>query len=262
MKNELIQIKPKNIFSLISKTFSLYFRFFPQIFSIVILSFLVSNFAWSLATADSLLVKIVGVTIILISFPCSLISGWTIYKVTMQAYCGEVINWKAAFCSAKENFVSCLKNYLTITALLISPFLLKFFNFYVIDYFITNSFLISVLQFAIMFAAIYCINTALNICLAFPVTFVEGVKGYAGWKRSKELVKGSKMRLLATFLLSFILMFVGVLAVSTVFIFLDLGFSSKIIYNFAGGFASFTIPILYTLFYYDIIARKQLQSNA
>ena len=262
MKNELITTKPKGIISLISETFSLYFRFFPQIFTILTLSILVTNFGWDLASSDSLITKMSGFAISLISYPCILLLGWTVYKVTMQACCGEVINWKAAFCSAKENFVSCFKTYLSITALLILPFLLFAFKLQVVDNFITNSFFRSVLSFAIVFAEVYCFNIALNICLAFPVTFVEGVKGIASWKRSKELVKGSKLRLLATFLLAVILMFVGVLAISKVFILFDLNFSSKIIYNFAGGFASFTIPILFTLFYYDLIARKQLQNNA
>lgn len=118
------------------------------------------------------------------------------------------------------------------------------------------------LSYALIIAAPFCLNMALDICLALIITLSDGAKSFTSRKRSKELLKGSKLRLLAAFLPTYIFVFVSVLALSKIFIIFNLNFSSKNIYNFAFGFAGFTIPILTTLFYYDLIARKPLQNNA
>lgn len=250
MKNELISIKPKGIFSLISETFSLYFRFLPQIFTVVTLSFLIYNFDKDLLNHPSSIVQMSSFIIFLIFVPCNLICGWTFYKVTMQSYNKEQVNWKTAFILGKKNFVSCFKTQIAMTALLIPSCV--FTSFHLID---------NRLSCALFIAAPFCLNMAIDICLALIITLSDGSKSVTSRKRSKELLKGSKLRLLATFLPCYIFVFVSVLAVSKIFIIFNLNFSSKYIYNFAYSFAGSTIPILTTLFYYDLIARKQLQNN-
>lgn len=255
MENERITFKPKNIFSLIFHTFSLYLRLFPQILCFSIISGLSSYLGWNLVVTAGLIAKTCGFTILLTSFAAGLLSSLTVYKVAAEVCSGNSVNWKKAFESAMGNFGSCFKTYILVAAVTIIGFISFVLPTSILENYGTNPFAAFIGIFTVLFIGLFCFKFALSACLIFAVTSTEKITGFESIQRSKELLKGSTLRLIATYLLSSLFMFAIVISVAEVLSYI--GFSFEIIFTYAGALIGYLSPVLLTLFYFDLKARNE-----
>lgn len=255
MENERIAQKPKGIFSLIYHTFSLYLRLFPQILCFGIVSGMASYLGWNLVVTAGLLAKTFGFTILLTSFAAGLLSALIVYKVAAEVCSGKTINWKEAFESAMENFGSCFRTYILVAAVTIIGFISCMLPTMIVENYGTNPFAAFLGLFTVLLTGLFCFKFALSACLIFAVTSTEKVTGFESIQRSKELLKGSTLRLIATYIFSSLLMFAIVIAFAEILSYI--GFSFEIIFTYAGALIGYLSPVLLTVFYYDLKARKE-----
>ncbi len=255
MENKRITSKPKSIFSLIYHTFSLYLRLFPQIFCFGIISGLSSYLGWNLVVAAGIIAKTCGFTILLTSFAAGLLSALTVYKVAAQVCSEKVINWRQAFESAMENFGSCFRTYILVAAITLIGFISFLLPTMIVENYGTNPFAAFLGLFTVLLTGLFCLKFALSACLIFAVTSTEKLTGFESIERSKELLKGSTLRLIVTYILSSLFMFAIVIALAEILSYF--GFSFEIIFTYAGALIGYLSPILLTLFYYDLRSRKE-----
>lgn len=255
MENERINQKPKGIFSLIYHTFFLYLRLFPQIFCFGIISGLSSYLGWNLVVTAGLLAKTFGFTILLTSFAAGLFSVLTVYKVTAEVCSGKAIDWRQAFESAMLNFGSCFRTYVLVAVVTVIGFISFVLPTMIVENYGTNPVAAFFGIFTALLIGLFSLKFALSACLIFAVTSTEKLTGLESIERSKELLKGSKLRLIATYILSSLVMFAVVIVVAEILSYI--GFSFEIIFTYAGALIGYLSPVLLTLFYYDLRARKE-----
>lgn len=256
MENQPLIQKPTSICALIKLTFFLFKRHFLTILCIIAAMHVTSFISIQLVKPAFWFSKILGIIFYLGSIAIYVIGAIVIYKVSVQACSGSATDCDDVRKTVKENFWRYIGTFALVGIVCSLAFFPSILPFVMIFHFPSMGFPFMVICIILgLTLAILPIIVCLNAALIFPVMFAEKLSCDASWKKSKDLMKGNRLRLMLVSLL------LGLLNLGFAFggiVFLE-GYikSISLTYEIIKPFGIFFSMMFTTLFYFDVRGRKE-----
>jgi len=262
MENQPLIQKPRSICTLLKLTLSLFKRFFLPIFCIIAAIHITSFISIQLIKPAFWFSKILGIICYLGCIAIYTIGAVAIYKISVQACSGSATDCDDVRKTVKENFWRYIGTFLLVGIVCSLAFLPSILPFVMISLFPSMGFpfmvICKILSLALaILPLIFCFYAA----LIFPVMFAEKLSCDASWIKSKDLMKGNRLRLiLASLLLGLLNVVVYIVPVVAIVFFETDIKSISWIFEVLKSFSIFFSMIFTTVFYFDVRGRKELKN--
>lgn len=255
MENQPLIQKPTSICALIKLTLSLFKRFFLPILCIIAAMHITSFISFQLIKPAFWFSKILGIICFFGGIAIYVIGAIVINKVSIQAVLGSTTDWDDVRKTVKENFWRFIGTFVLISFVCGLSFLPSVIPFVLAP---TIGFPMGIAMVLSAALAILPIIVCFNAALIFPVMFAEKLNCDASWKRSKDLMKGNRLRLMwACFLIVLINLVVYILPVVAIaFVETDIK-SINWTLEILKSFSIFFSIMFTTVFYFDVRGRKE-----
>lgn len=257
MENQPLIQKPTSIFALLKLTLSVFKQFFLQIFCFVAAIHVTSFITIQLIAPNFWFSRILGIICFFVAIAIYAIGAIVVNKVSIQAASGSAIDWDDVRKTVKENFWRFIGTFVLVGFVCSLAFFPSLFSILMTSMIPMGPFfvicIISGLALAIL-PIIVCLNAA----LIFPVMFAEKLNCDSSWKRSKDLMKGNRLRLsLGCFLVGLLNLGVYIIAAIAVIIIESDVKSIHLTIEVIKPFGIFFSIMFTTLFYFDVRGRKE-----
>ena len=192
MNQPLIQ-KPTSICAIIKLTLSLFKRFFLPILCITIAMHITLFIIIQLLKPNFWFSNILGIICFFVAAAIYAIGAIVINKVSVQACSGSATDWEDVRRTVKENFWRFIGTFILVGFVCSLSFYPSVIAFLLGT---QMGFPMGIAWILCAALAILPIIVCLNAALIFPVMFAEKLNCDSSWKRSKDLMKGNRLRLI------------------------------------------------------------------
>ncbi len=260
MENQPFIQKPKSICALIKLSLTLFKRFFLPILCIVAAMHITSFISIQLIKPTFWFSRILGVICFFGAIAIYVIGAIVVNKISVQSVTRLATDWDDVRKTVKENFWRFIGTFVLVGFVCVLSFLPSIIPFILG---LTIGFPIGIALVFSAALAILPIIVCLNAALIFPVMFAEKLNCDASWKRSKDLMKGNRSRLILASLLLILLNVVVYILPGVALAFSDIDIKTiSLIFEILKSFGIFFSIIFTTVFYFDVRARKEPKNVA